>query len=92
MNMDIQLRYFNIIASTLNVKTEERSMREGTTFRDLAEMLANEKPSFRVLAFESEKVISKRIRFFRNSMIVQSLDEIVQEGDVISIFPAVSGG
>jgi len=90
--MKIKVKYFNIIASALNCKFEERSVRDETTIRELVETIAKENECFRQLAMTGETEISHRVRLFCNNRIIQNLDERIHDGDIIAIFPAVSGG
>lgn len=88
----ITLKYFNVIASYMGIKVEQRQVDAGTTLQDLVHMLASENESFSKIALDSQGRVSSRIRIFRNDVLAATGAGPIFDGDQIYIFSAVSGG
>jgi len=88
----VHIRYYNLAADYMRIKREDRDLPRGSTCLDLVILLAGGNDSFRRLAMNDDGSLSSRLRLFRNGNIVFNMDEILQQGDEVIIFPAVSGG
>jgi molybdopterin converting factor small subunit len=92
MQVVVSVRYYNIVADALGRREELRVLEAGATVRDLLQALATERPSFAKLALTAEGGIGGQMRPFRNGCAVLDLDEVLLDGDDLSLFPAISGG
>ncbi len=90
--MVITVKFYNLVADQMRKKSETRSFRDGSTVGDLIRELASENVRFHRLAYTLEGKLSNILRFFQNDVEVSTLDAPLKEGDILSIFIAVSGG
>lgn len=90
--IQVSVKYYNIVADFVGRREERREVGARTTVRDLMDTLAAESASFRKLAFTDEGQVSGHVRLFRNGQAVLDYDERLVEGDEIRVFPTISGG
>ncbi len=81
--MKVTVRYFARYRSLVGKGEEEVELPEGSTVRDLIELLEELHPVL--------KVLKNEVNVSRNGCYVR-FDEILKEGDVVALFPPVSGG
>jgi len=81
--MRVKVRYFARYRSLVGKSEEELEVPDGTTVRELLEILTDKYPP---LKNELED-----LNVSLNGKYV-GLDEVLHDGDVVAIFPPVSGG
>ncbi|MBP1911307.1 molybdopterin synthase sulfur carrier subunit [Thermococcus stetteri] len=69
---------------------EELEVSDGITVRDLIEILKERYPALKNEVFAEDDDLAD-VNVSRNGRYV-SFDEILREGDIVAIFPPVSGG
>lgn len=92
--IQIEVRYFNILARSVGAKQATISMPLGATLGQLLDHLAQVNPvSFKQIAFR-ESGPSPYLRIFHNETLVSVLDTetALADGDTVMLFPAISGG
>ena len=88
--MKIEVRYFARYRSIVGKSEEELEVPSGITVRDLIEILKERYPALKEEVFAEEDDLAD-VNVSRNGRYV-GFEEVLREGDVIAIFPPVSGG
>ena len=92
--INVSIRYFNILAAYAEKKNETVAVENGTTVKDLIHSLCQNKPPLfgEVVLLDGE--IGHHLRVFRNERILDGdlLDEQLEHGDQLMLFPAIAGG
>ncbi|WP_209474747.1 ubiquitin-like small modifier protein 1 [Thermococcus stetteri] len=88
--MRIKVRYFARYRSLVGKSEEELEVSDGITVRDLIEILKERYPALKNEVFAEDDDLAD-VNVSRNGRYV-SFDEILREGDIVAIFPPVSGG
>ncbi|AFL95302.1 molybdopterin converting factor, subunit 1 [Thermococcus cleftensis] len=88
--MRVTVRYFARYRSLVGKGEEEIEIPEGTTVRELIEMLKERHPVLRNEVFAEEDDLAD-VNVSRNGRYVR-FDEVLRDGDIVAIFPPVSGG
>lgn len=88
--MKVRVRYFARFRSLVGVDEEELEIPEGTTVGELIELIKERHPSLRNEVFAEDDDLAD-VNVSRNGRYV-GFDEVLEEGDVIALFPPVSGG
>jgi MoaD family protein len=92
--IQVAIRYFNILSDYAGKKEEKIILPEGCTLRELVLMLVDQnQPAFGNIVL-SEGEVSSFIRVFINDNMItaESFDQVMNDGDRVLLFPAVSGG
>ncbi|ASJ10632.1 molybdopterin synthase sulfur carrier subunit [Thermococcus sp. P6] len=87
--MKIRVRYFARFRSLTGTGEEELEVPDGTTVRELVERLKERHPALREEVFGEDDLADVNVS--RNGRYA-SFDEVLKEGDVVALFPPVSGG
>ena len=87
--MKVTVRYFARYRSLVGKGEEEVELPEGATVMDLIEKIKKMHPVLRKVFAEDDDLADVNVS--RNGRYVR-FDEILKEGDVVAIFPPVSGG
>ncbi len=90
MNVRITVRYFARYRSLVGKSEEELEIPEGATVRELIEVLKERHPVLKDEVFAEEDDLAD-VNVSRNGRYVR-FDEVLQDGDVVALFPPVSGG
>ncbi|WP_054839575.1 ubiquitin-like small modifier protein 1 [Thermococcus sp. JCM 11816] len=89
--MRIKVRYFARYRSLVGKSEEELEVPDGITVRDLIEILKERYPVLKNEVFAEDDDLAD-VNVSRNGRYVR-FDEVLKDGgDVIAIFPPVSGG
>ncbi|MDV3103839.1 MULTISPECIES: ubiquitin-like small modifier protein 1 [Thermococcus] len=88
--MKVTVRYFARYRSLVGKGEEEVELPEGATVRDLIEKLRELHPVLKNEVFSEDDSFAD-VNVSRNGRYV-GFDEILKEGDVVALFPPVSGG
>ena len=88
--MKVTVRYFARYRSLVGKGEEEVELPEGATVMDLIEEIKKMHPVLRNEVFAEDDDLAD-VNVSRNGRYVR-FDEILKEGDVVAIFPPVSGG
>ncbi|WP_457750582.1 ubiquitin-like small modifier protein 1 [Thermococcus sp.] len=88
--MRITVRYFARYRSLVGKSEEELEIPEGATVRELIEVLKERHPVLKDEVFAEEDDLAD-VNVSRNGRYVR-FDEVLQDGDVVALFPPVSGG
>ncbi len=90
MRVKVTVRYFARYRSLVGKSEEELEVPEGTTVGGLIEILKERHPVLRNEVFAEEDDLAD-VNVSRNGRYVR-FNEMLAEGDVVAIFPPVSGG
>jgi len=88
--MRIKVRYFARFRSLVGLGEEELDVPEGITVGELIEILKERHPVLKNEVFAEDDDLAD-VNVSRNGRYV-GFDEVLEEGDVIALFPPVSGG
>ena len=88
--MRVKVRYFARYRSLVGTGEEEVELPEGATVMDLIEVLKERHPVLKTEVFAEDDDFAD-VNVSRNGRYVR-FDEILKEGDVVALFPPVSGG
>ncbi|WP_456365308.1 ubiquitin-like small modifier protein 1 [Thermococcus sp.] len=88
--MRVKVRYFARYRSLVGTGEEEVELPEGATVMDLIEKLKERHPVLKTKIFAEDDDLAD-VNVSRNGRYVR-FDEILKEGDVVALFPPVSGG
>ncbi len=88
--MKVTVRYFARYRSLVGKSEEELAVPAGITVRDLIEILKERHPVLKNEVFAEDDDLAD-VNVSRNGRYV-GFDEVLREGDVVAIFPPVSGG
>jgi molybdopterin synthase sulfur carrier subunit len=86
----IKVRYFARYRSLVGKSEEELEVPNGITVKELIEILKERYPALREEVFAEDDDLAD-VNVSRNGRYV-SFDEVLRDGDVVAIFPPVSGG
>lgn len=89
--MKVRVRYFARFRSITGKDEEEFELPEGSTVKDLLELIVEKHPAFRNESFGEDYDDEVDVNVSRNGRYV-GFNEALGEGDVVAIFPPVSGG
>ena len=88
--MKVTVRYFARYRSLVGKGEEEVELPEGATVMDLIERIREMHPVLKNEVFAEDDDLAD-VNVSRNGRYVR-FDEILKDGDVVAIFPPVSGG
>ncbi|WP_258085075.1 ubiquitin-like small modifier protein 1 [Thermococcus thermotolerans] len=88
--MRIRVRYFARFRSLVGTGEEELEVPEGTTIGGLIEILKERHPVLKNEVFAEDDDLAD-VNVSRNGSYV-GFDEVLEDGDVVALFPPVSGG
>jgi len=88
--MRVKVRYFARYRSLVGTGEEELEVPEGATVMDLIEKLKELHPVLKNEVFAEDDDLAD-VNVSKNGRYVR-FDEILKEGDIVAIFPPVSGG
>ncbi len=88
--MRIKVRYFARYRSLVGKSEEELEVPEGITVGELIEVLKERHNVLRNEVFAEEDDLAD-VNVSRNGRYVR-FDEVLRDGDVVALFPPVSGG
>jgi molybdopterin synthase sulfur carrier subunit len=88
--MRVTVRYFARYRSLVGKGEEEVELPDGATVMDLIEKLKEKHPVLKNEVFAEEDDLAD-VNVSRNGRYVK-FDEILKDGDVVALFPPVSGG
>lgn len=88
--MKIRVRYFARYRSLVGKSEEELEVPDGITVGKLIEILKERHPALKNEVFAEEDDLAD-VNVSRNGRYAK-FDEVLQDGDVVAIFPPVSGG
>jgi len=88
--MKVIVRYFARYRSLVGKSEEELEVPDGITVRELIEILKERHPVLKNEVFAEDNDLAD-VNVSRNGRYVR-FDEVLRDGDVIAIFPPVSGG
>jgi sulfur-carrier protein len=94
-HMRITFRTFATLREVIGASEMEMTLPAGEKIRGLLEMLCNAHPGLRERLFDVSGQINSYIIILKNGRSVASLkqlDTVIDEGDVIAVFPPVAGG
>ena len=94
-NMKITFRTFATFREVIGAREMELTLPTGKKIRDLLENLCNAHPGLREHLFDAAGQIKPYIIILKNGRSVTSLqqiDTVIDDGDVIAVFPPVAGG
>jgi sulfur-carrier protein len=95
LDMKITFRTFAAFGEAIGAREVELNLPPGEKIGGLLENLCNTHPGLRGHLFEAAGQIKPYIIVLKNGRSVsslQQLDTVVDEGDVIAVFPPVGGG
>ena len=88
--MRITVRYFARYRSLVGKSEEELDVPEGITVGELIEILKERHPVLKNEVFAEDDDLAD-VNVSRNGRYVR-FDEVLRDGDIVAIFPPVSGG
>jgi len=88
--MRIKVRYFARYRSLVGKGEEELEVPEGITVKELIDILKERYPILKNEVFAEEDDLAD-VNVSRNGRYVR-FDEVLEDGDVVALFPPVSGG
>ncbi|NJE85417.1 MoaD/ThiS family protein [Thermococcus sp. CX2] len=88
--MKVKVRYFARFRSLVGKSEEELEVPEGVTVRNLIDILKERHPVLKNEVFAEDDDLAD-VNVSRNGRYV-SFDEVLRDGDIVAIFPPVSGG
>ncbi|NJE10926.1 ubiquitin-like small modifier protein 1 [Thermococcus sp. MAR1] len=88
--MKIRVRYFARFRSLVGTGEEELDVPKGITVRELIELLKERHPVLKTEVFAEDDDLAD-VNVSRNGRYV-GFDDVLQDGDVVALFPPVSGG
>jgi len=91
----VNVRYFNLVREITGRGVEDVTLETGATLGVLLETLkAAHDPRFADFLFAKDGSLNPQVRLFLNNkaLVKVSLNEVLADGDVLSVFSAVSGG
>ncbi|KUH33115.1 MoaD/ThiS family protein [Thermococcus sp. 18S1] len=88
--MRVTVRYFARYRSLVGKGEEELEVPEGITVLELIELLKERHPVLRNEVFAEEDDLAD-VNVSRNGRYVR-FDEVLRDGDIVALFPPVSGG
>jgi len=88
--MRIKVRYFARYRSLVGKGEEELEVPEGITVKELIDILKERYPILKNEVFAEEDDLAD-VNVSRNGRYVR-FDEVLKDGDVVALFPPVSGG
>ncbi|MCD6373417.1 MAG: MoaD/ThiS family protein [Thermococcus sp.] len=88
--MRIKLRYFARYRSLVGKGEEELEVPDGITVRELIDILRERHPVLKNEVFAEDDDLAD-VNVSRNGRYVR-FDEMLEDGDVVALFPPVSGG
>ncbi|ASJ13468.1 ubiquitin-like small modifier protein 1 [Thermococcus thioreducens] len=88
--MRIRVRYFARFRSLVGTSEEELEVPDGIKVRELIEILKERHPVLKNEVFAEDDDLAD-VNVSRNGSYV-SFDEVLRDGDVVALFPPVSGG
>jgi len=86
----VTVRYFARYRSLVGKSEEELEVPEGITVRELIEILKERHPVLKNEVFAEDDDLAD-VNVSRNGRYVR-FDEVLHDGDIVAIFPPVSGG
>ncbi len=92
----IQVSFFlyNILADAVGTRQIQKTLPEDTPLLEAVRLLAADYPgAFQTLLLPNQE-ISNYLKVFVNGRLVNQLEsrKVLQDGDAIMLFPAISGG
>jgi sulfur-carrier protein len=93
--MKITVRTFATFREVIGANEMEMTLPAGEKIRGLLEILCNAHSGLRECLFDASGQIKSYIIILKNGRSVASLkqlDTVIDEGDVIAVFPPVAGG
>ena len=93
-SIDVQVRFFNVLAIYAGTKRLTLTVPAGTSLRDCLDRLATTSPEAFRRALVKEGQLTPYLRVFRNEKLTvgAALEQPVADGDQLMLFPAVAGG
>lgn len=93
-SVDVQIRFFNVLAVYAGTKRLTLTVPAGTSLRDCLERLTAASPEAFRRALVKEGQLTSYLRVFRNEKLASgpAFDLPVSDGDQLMLFPAVAGG
>jgi len=88
--MKVTVRYFARYRSLVGKGEEELEVPEGITVGELIDILKERHPVLRKEVFAEDDDLAD-VNVSRNGRYVR-FDEVLRDGDIVAIFPPVSGG
>jgi molybdopterin synthase sulfur carrier subunit len=95
VDMKITFRTLATFSEFIGAREMELTLPPGEKIRDMIENLCNAHPGLRGCLFDDTGRIKPYIIILKNGRSVtslQQLDTVIDEGDVIAVFPPVAGG
>jgi sulfur-carrier protein len=93
--MKITFKTFATFREVIGANEMEITLPAGEKIRGLLEMLCKDHPGLRERLFDVSGQIKSYIIILKNGRSIASLkqlDTVIDEGDVIAVFPPVAGG
>lgn len=87
--MRIRVRYFARFRNVAGVSEEEYEVPKGTKVRGLVNLIKKKHPKFRDELFEQSE--DADVNISRNGKYAD-FEEELEDGDIVALFPPVSGG
>ncbi|AIF68642.1 hypothetical protein PAP_01000 [Palaeococcus pacificus DY20341] len=87
--MKVKVRYFARFRTLAGTSEEELELKEGATIKDLVELIKEKHSAFSEEVFEQNEEADVNVS--RNGRYAK-FDEVLQEGDIVALFPPTSGG
>ena len=92
VKVELDVYFYSIVADLVGEKKAHWVVPAGTRLGDLIEDIADQHPSFREFARQTDVQAGSFLRLFRNGQMATDMNEIVADRDEIRIFPVISGG